>query len=165
MTRPSQPREVRIREYEAADAPALAQVFYDSVRALGPRRYTPAQVAAWAPEPPDPARVRARAADGRTTVVALDALGEVVAYADLEPDGHIDHLYCRPEAAGRGVAEMLLDALVTRAVAAGVAKLHVEASELARGLFERKGFAVIHRREFERRGVKIHNYAMERTLA
>src|SRR6185437_14968862 len=135
------------------------------VQALGPRRYTPEQVAAWAPKPPDPADVRTRALDGRTTLVAIDASGEMVAYGDLEPSGHIDHIYCRPDAAGRGVAEALLDELVARAVRTGAPKLHAEVSELARGLFERKGFVLLRRRDFELRGVAIHNYAMERPLA
>ena len=33
--------------------------------------------------------------------------GRVVAFIDLEPDGHIDRLFCAPEAAGRGVASRL----------------------------------------------------------
>lgn len=103
--------------------------------------------------------------DGRTTLVAVDVSGDVVGYGDLEPNGHIDHLYCRPEAAGAGVASKLLDELVARAKSAGVMRLYVEASELARGLFERKGFTLLRRRDFELRGVQIHNYAMERLLA
>lgn len=159
------PLQVIIREYQEGDAPMLAQVYYSSVRILGLRRYTPKQVAAWAPELPDPTAWQVRAADGRTTLVALDPAGEVIGYGDLERNGHIDHLYCRPNAAGTGAAQMLLDELVARATTAGIPKLYVEASELARGLFERKGFALVRRRDFELRGVRIHNYAMERRLA
>jgi putative acetyltransferase len=153
-----------IRDYRAEDAPPLATLFYDSVRTLGPRRYTSEQAAAWAPEPPDPAVVHARATDGRTTLVAVDGSGEVVAYGDLEGDGHIDHLYCRADAAGAGVASRLLDALLERAAAAGMSRLYVEASELARGLFERKGFTLVRRRDFELRGTVIHNYEMEQRM-
>jgi putative acetyltransferase len=151
-----------IREYRAEDAPLIAKLFYDSVRELGPLHYTPGQVAAWAPETQDRASAHARAADGRTTLVAVYGSGEVLAYGDLEGDGHIDHLYCRPDAAGAGVGSRLLDALLERADAAGMSRLYVEASELARGLFERKGFTLVLRRDFELRGVAIHNYEMER---
>lgn len=89
----------------------------------------------------------------------------MVGYGDLESDGHIDHLYCRPEAAGTGVAATLLEELITRARDSGIERLYVEASELARGLFERRGFTVLHRRDFDVRGVAIHNYAMEKQLA
>lgn len=160
MIAPSLP--FALREYRAGDAPAMAQLYFDSVQALGLRRYSAAQVAAWAPAPADPDAVHARASDGRLTLVAVDETDAVIGYADLEPDGHIDHLYCRPDAAGAGVAEALLDEILARAAAAGMARLYVEASELARGLFVRKGFIVVCRRDFELRGVAIHNYAMER---
>ena len=154
-----------IRPYQAADAEALAQLYFDSARLLGARRYSPDQVAAWAPAPAEASVVHARASDGRTTLVAVGAQGSVLGYGDLERNGHIDHLYCRPEAAGTGVASALLDALQACAAEQGSTRLFVEASELARGLFERKGFTTSHRRDFKVRGVAIHNYAMERWLA
>jgi putative acetyltransferase len=52
----------------------------------------------------------------------------VVAFIDLEPDGHIDRLYAAPEAAGRGVAPRLYDAIETVARAQGIERLFTEAS-------------------------------------
>lgn len=154
-----------LRSYQAADARQLSELYFVSARTLGVRRYSPEQVAAWAPGPADPTLVHARASDGRTTLVAVDAEGIVLGYGDLEADGHIDHLYCRPEAAGAGVAAALLNALVATARDQAIERLFVEASELARGLFERNGFTISRRRDFEVRGVAIHNYAMERRLS
>jgi len=153
-----------IRRYQPGDAAQMARLYFESARQLGPRRYSQEQVEAWAPAPADPAVVHARASDGRLTLVATDARGDVIGYGDLEANGHIDHLYCRPDAAGKGVAGAILDGLVAEAASRGTPRrLHVEASELARGLFERKGFTVVARRDFEVRGVPIHNYAMELT--
>lgn len=42
----------------------------------------------------------------------------------------------------------------------GIRSLFTEASELARRLFERKGFAVVERQDLVIRGVAIHNYRM-----
>lgn len=157
--------EFAIRRYQPGDAVPMAKLYFEAARQLGPRRYSPAQVEAWAPAPADPAAVHARATEGRLTLVAVDARGDVIGYGDLEADGHIDHLYCRPDAAGTGVAGAILDGLIAHAASRGAPRrLHVEASELARGLFERKGFTVLARRDFEVRGVPIHNYAMELTL-
>lgn len=153
-----------LRPYHPADAGQLAELYFDSVRQLGARRYTPAQVVAWAPAPVDPSVVHARASDGRLTLVAVDPEGRVLGYGDLEADGHIDHLYCRPEAAGCGVASALLDALVASPAAIHAGRIYVEASELVRGLFERRGFTTRHRRDLVVRGVPIHNYAMDRVL-
>ncbi len=159
------PLKFYIREYQKGDAPHIAQLFYVSVRGLGPLRYTAEQVAVWAPEPIDPATVHAKTIDGRTTLVAVNASSEVIAYADLEDDGHIDHLYCHPDVSGTGVAEQLLDELLVRAIAARMPRLYTEASELAKGVFKRKGFELVCRRDFELRGVPIHNFAMERLLS
>ena len=90
--------------------------------------------------------------------------GHVVAFIDLEPDGHIDRLFCAPEAAGRGVASRLYDAIETAARAQGIQRLFTEASELARRLFERKGLTVLERQDMILRGVPIHNYRMAKTL-
>ena len=154
-----------IRAYRDGDASALADIFYDSVRQAARRDYSEEQVAAWAPVKPDPARFVARAADGRLTLVAADEDDVPVAYGDLELNGHIDHLYCRPDKVGSGIASRLYDEIERRARAMGISRLFVEASEAARRLFLRKGFAVTARRDFDRNGIALHNYAMEKTLA
>ena len=46
----------------------------------------------------------------------------------------------------------------------GIKRLFTEASELARRLFERKGFAVVERQDLVVCGVAIHNYRMAKAL-
>ena len=154
----------RIRPFRVGDAPALADLFHASVREVGSRDYSPEQVRAWSPVPPNPARYVEHASDGRTLLVAVNREDQPIAYGDLETDGHIDHLYCRPDCVGRGVASALYDCLERAAIEQRIALLIVEASEAARGLFERKGFTVEERREFPMNGVLIHNYRMTKQL-
>jgi putative acetyltransferase len=156
---------VRVRPFRPPDAPALARIFHAAVHGIAARHYSPAQIAAWAPAVPDPARFLARGTDGRTLLVAEGEDGAPVAYGDVEPDGHIDHLFCRPDAAGTGVTATLYEALEAAAIAQGIARLYTEASEPARRFFEKRGFTLLHRRDFELAGVPIHNYAMEKRLA
>ena len=156
--------EVTIRPYTANDASALATLFFVSVRQAGLKDYTGEQVSAWAPEPPDPNRFHDWATDGRAVLVAVNDQAEPVAYGDLEPDGHIDHLYCRPDFVGLGVASRLYYALEAAARLQGMPRVYVEASEAARRLFIRKGFSIAGRRDFMLRGVAIHNYAMAKEL-
>lgn len=155
---------VRVRAFRPDDAPALARLFHEAVNQIASLHYSPAQVAAWSPAPPDPGRFVARGADGRILLVAEDSTGAPLAYGDVEADGHIDHLFCRPDAAGTGVAATLYAALEAAALAQGNARLYTEASEPARRFFERRGFAVLHRRDFQLAGVAIHNYAMEKRI-
>lgn len=156
--------EVTIRNYERRDAAAVADVFYRSDREVALSDYTAEQVKAWVPGRWDAEQEYQRSGDGRLVLVAASGSGHVVAFIDLERDGHIDRLFCAPEAAGRGVASQLYDAIETAAHAQGIARLFTEASELARRLFERKGFTVLERQDKVLRGVHIHNYRMAKTL-
>ena len=154
-----------IRSYKPSDADALSALYRRSVEALGPRHYGAAQVAAWAALAPSPERLRATRADGRWTFVGVDANDRPLAFADLEPDGHIHYFYCAPEAAGSGIAGALYAALERRAREGGLKRLHVEASAGARGFFRRQGFAELVRHDFAiSDGVAIHNFAMVKDL-
>ena len=153
------------RPFQDRDAQALSRVFFDSVRQAALSDYSPAQVEAWAPAPPDPARFASKAGDGRLFLVAVIEQDEPIAFGDLEADGHIDYLYCRPDFVGKGVASALYDRLEHHASERAMPRLYTEASELARRLFERKGFVVIARRDLIVNGVALHNYAMEKTLS
>lgn len=156
---------MEIRRFRDTDAPALAAIFVSSVREIGGRHYTADQVAAWAPSLPDADVFTRRASDGRTFLVAIGESGRPVAYGDLEADGHIDHLYCSPEAAGRGVARQLYEELERVARSAGIHALFLEASEPAKSFFRKQGFKLIGRNEFKLNGVEIHNYRMRKSIS
>jgi putative acetyltransferase len=156
--------QVTVRTYEPRDAAGLADVFYRSVREVARSDYTDDQVKAWVPGPLNVEREHLRSSDGRLVLVAANEQDGVVAFIDLEPDGHIDRLYCAPEAAGRGIASRLYDGLEAAAREQGIARLFTEASELARRFFEGKGFVVLERQDKILRGVPIHNYRMAKTL-
>jgi ribosomal protein S18 acetylase RimI-like enzyme len=68
------------------------------------------------------------------------------------------------KAAGQGIASRLYDVMEAAARQQGITSLFTEASELARRLFERKGFTVVERQDLVVRGVAIHNYRMAKTL-
>lgn len=156
--------EVTIRAYDPRHAAALADVFFRSVRQVALAHYTPAQVRAWVPEPRTAEWAHEEASDGRLVLVAANKNDRPVAYIDLEPNGHIDRVFCAPEAAGQGIASRLYDAVEPAARELGIRSLFTEASELAKRLFERKGFAVVERQDLMVRGVPIHNYRMVKAL-
>jgi hypothetical protein len=71
--------------------------------------------------------------------------------------------YCHPDVSGTGVADQSLDELLVR-VAASISKLYAEASELTKGVFRRRGFELVCRRDFRLRGIPIHKFAIGRLL-
>lgn len=155
---------MKTRKYKPSDAAQIAELFQRSVLELGPRFYSDAQVAAWAARGPSPDRVRARNADGLITFVKVDDNDRVMAYAELETDGHIDQVYAHPDVAGQGFVSALMEELEIHARAMGLRTLYSEASEGARPLFLKKGFVDQGRRDFEIGSVSIHNYAMRKAL-
>lgn len=154
--------DLSIRPYQPADAPALSALYERAVRQLGARDYTGPQIEAWASLAPSAEALDDRMRDGRTRLVALT--DDIAGFVDVEPDGHIDLLYVAPAAAGSGVARTLLETAEALAPLSGATRLYAEASETARPVFERLGFAVVARRDFEVAGVPIHNWAVEKAL-
>ena len=152
-----------IRPFEAADAETLATLFHASVRKAGIREYSAEQVAAWSSSKPDPDSYL-RQAFGRTFLVAVDDENCPIGYGDLEPDCHIDHLYCLPDLVGTGVGSAIYAAIEASAKRAGMPLLFVDASEGARRLFERRGFSVDARNDFTIDGVAIHNYRVSKPI-
>ncbi len=157
-----------IRPFDHADAPALANITLAAIRAVGSARYSPQQVNAWVARHPAPERFTTRAKNGARIFIAAAQDDQPVAYSLLEPDGHLDMLYCHPDHTRRGLADLLLRAAEGYARTAAMKYLFTEASELARPAFERAGYVVLHRRDFDieldGKPVPIHNYAMEKPL-
>jgi putative acetyltransferase len=157
--------EARIRGYEAGDACAIARLFYETVRSVNRADYSEEQVEAWAPVVPDKQAWHARMSkpDRRTLVAEED--GEVVGFAELEDDGHLDMLYVRRDAVGRGLGRRLYEAIEGEARGSGVGRIFTEASITARPFFEQHGFRVVREQRVTRREVEMINFAMEKPLA
>lgn len=155
---------MQVRAFRPEDGERLGIIFYRSVREGARRAYSGEQVEAWAQSVPPGSFYEKKAVDGRMILVTVDDSDKPVAYGDLEPTGHIDHLFCHPDAIGTGAASKLYDRLEIQGRDWGLARLFVEASEVARPFFERKGFADRGRKDFIMRGVLMHHYDMEKYL-
>lgn len=135
---------------------------------MGARHYSPEQVSAWGSRYRSSTGLAKRSETGADIWVACPDDNPPVAYTLLEPDGHLDMLYCHPDHTRRGVADALLSQAEEFARDIGLKRLHTEASELARSAFERAGYAVDTRQNFTiaygEQEVAIHNYEMSRPL-
>jgi putative acetyltransferase len=154
-----------IRAYEADDASAIARLFYETVRCVNQADYSEEQVEAWAPAVPDQQAWHARMSEpDRLTLVAQED-DEVVGFAELEDDGHLDMLYLHEDAVGWGVGRRLYEAVEGEARGSGVGRIFTEASVTARPFLERNGFRVVREQRISCRGVEMTNFAMEKQLA
>jgi putative acetyltransferase len=131
----------RIRPYRAEDREATAGVFYRAVREGTEGAYTERQREAWAPrrEPnwdkPDKLLVQ-------WAWVAEADDGHLLGFMSLEPGGYLDMAFVIPEVMGGDVAPALHAALNARAREAGLTRLTVRTSILARRFFLKQGWQV-----------------------
>lgn len=127
-----------LRPFLPADTPLLREIFRDSIEDLTADDYTETQQEAWASVADDEKEFGKKLA-GELTLVATFS-GSPVGFASLAGKDKINMLYVHPAASGQGVAAMLIDALEKLAGSRGAAKLMVDASDSARGFFEKRGY-------------------------
>jgi len=151
-----------LRPYLPADAELLAQIFRAAVEELTGEDYSEAQQAAWAAAAEDEADFAKRLADQLTLVATLD--GSPVGFASLKGPDEIDMLYVHPAAAGQGAATMLTDALEKLAASRGAKRLTTDASDTARGFFEKRGYAAARRNTVARGDEWLASTTMEKQL-
>ncbi len=151
-----------IREFTITDTQQILQLFHDTVHRINIRDYSQAQVDAWAPEYVDVQKWIERMQD-RMTYVAEEN-GKAIGFAEIEGNGHIGCFYAHADYQNMGVGTALFQQIQLTAKNLGLQKLSAEVSITAKPFFERMGFTAIAPQEVERRGVKLINYVMEKSL-
>jgi putative acetyltransferase len=153
---------VALRPYVPADAKRCAEIFRASIEELAAEDYDTDQREAWAARADDEEAFGARLAGALTLLAVID--GEIAGFASLVRAEEIDLLFVDPEFARQGIGRALVDALTKLAEARGAKRLTTEASEVARPLFERLGFAA-HKRNLVRVGDQwLANTTMTKSL-
>ncbi len=151
-----------IRQYQDRDFEPVVALFTDTVRRVNIRDYSPEQVAAWAPQPPDLARWRERLAGLTLWVAGSDS--DLLGFCGLGADGLVDLLYVDYRFQRQGVARRLYEHLETESRRRRIRRLFTGSSITARPFFESMGFDVLREQWVELRGVRFRNYAMERHI-
>ncbi|MPZ54897.1 MAG: GNAT family N-acetyltransferase [Rhizobiales bacterium] len=150
-----------MRPFLPADAPVLTEIFRASVEELTGDDYSGAQQDAWASFADGEAFTQKLA--GQLTLVATFA-GSPVGFASLEDNKTIDMLYVHPAVARKGVGTMLCDALEKLAGARGTTRLTTDASDTARGFFEKRGYVAQQRNTVMCGGEWLANTTMTKDL-
>ena len=145
------------------DAPLLAEIFRTAIEELTADDYSEAQQEAWASAADDEEDFGARLAGELTLVATYD--GAPVGFASLADNTRIDMLYVHPAASGQGAGAMLCDALEKLAAARSSKELTVDASDSARGFFEKRGFSAQSRNTVSLGGEWLTNTTMKKPLA
>ena len=155
--------KLALRPYLVVDTPVLAEIFRESVTDLTSDDYSESQQQAWLAALDDLEAFAKRLGSQLTLIATLQ--GSPVGFASLATGGKIDLIYVHPVAAGQGVGAMLTDALEKLAGARGAAKLIVDASDTARGFFEKRGYVAQQRNSISAGDEWLANTTMHKQLA
>ncbi|MDO9402599.1 MAG: GNAT family N-acetyltransferase [Polaromonas sp.] len=154
---------IAIRDFRPGDESALRDLFHASVQNLTASHYSQEQRDAWAPADHDVKAWGERIRHNRPFIAESD--GVIAGFADLQPDGYIDHFFVSSECARRGVAAALMVHIHEAANARGIPQLYSNVSLTAEGFFQKCGFRVAERQLVDVRGQRLANARMEKSLA
>ncbi len=149
----------QVRPYRADDRAAMAEVFYRAVREGAKGAYSEAQLEAWAPQV-EPNWERPDKLLDQWAWVAVDERGTMLGFMSLDHTGYLDMAFVIPEAKGTAVARTLYEALLARAREAGLKRLTVRASILARKFLLKQGWQVDKQHMHEAAGQIYETYLM-----
>jgi putative acetyltransferase len=154
--------QLAMRPMLPTDVPLLAEIFRAAIEELTADDYSEAQQEAWAAAADDEETFGAKLAHELTLVATYG--GAAVGFAALADNTRIDMLYVHPTASGQGAGAMLCDALEKLAAGRGAKEISVDASDAARGFFEKRGFAPQSRNTVSLGGEWLANTTMTKPL-
>ena len=153
---------MKVRLFQPEDTEQIARLFYDTVRNINIRDYSPARVMAWSPEDLY-WRNWLELCSTRFTYVAVDNQ-KILGFGELEANGHIDCFYIHYQYQRRGVGSSIYKAIEAKAKELNSTRLFTEASITAKPFFIEHGFKVINPQQVSCRGQTFTNYSMEKEL-
>lgn len=154
---------VVIRRSRKRDLPAIAQLFYHTVRRVNARDYSATQIDAWAPRVYPAAWWRRRLA-GQLVYVA-EHNGAVIGFASLAPGGYLDCCYVHHDWQRRGVGSRLVQAIESEARRLRIARLTAEVSISARAFFGAMGFCAVRQQIKRYRNRSFRQLCMEKRIS
>jgi len=127
-----------VRKFKRGDEQELWLLFYNTIHNINARDYNTTQIQAWAPDDIDMCFVASKYQSINPFVVIKNK--QIVAYADIQANGYIDHFYCHHDYQGQGIGRVLFNTLENTAREAGIQTMFSNVSITARAFFQAMGF-------------------------
>lgn len=151
-----------IRLLSKGEETLLFSIYYSAIHGTAAKDYTSEQIEAWAPKDFDMSEWQKKIQELKPFVVELD--GKIIAYADLQEKGYIDHFFVSAEYARKGIGSALMAHLHKTAKQFQIKTLYSHVSKTAEPFFTQHGFSVVKRNLVSVRGVEMENALMEKEL-
>jgi len=151
-----------LRPFLPSDVARLQDLVAQSIEELTQDDYDEDQRLAWMSGVSDAKAFGDRLAGNLTLIVESD--GDVLGFASLKDNKHIDLVFVHPYAAGDGVGTALVEALEKLAVARGADTLTADVSDTAHDFFEERGYVPMQRNNIPIGDVWLANTTMSKPL-
>ena len=145
-----------IREYQATDCKALAELFYDTVHNVNAKDYTKEQLDVWATGKVDIDQWNQSLLEHYSLIALCN--GTMIGFGDIDKTGYLDRLYVHKDYQRKGVASAICNKLEKMVKG----KIITHASVTARPFFEKRGYRVIKEQQVVRQGIALKNFIMEK---
>lgn len=115
-------------------------MYYNTTRLINGQDYTQEQVRRWAPD-----QIESGWSErlSRKNPFIAEHDGQIIGFAELEADGHIDRFYCHHQWQRKGVGKQLYKAMEDEASRVKIHLLFAEVSVTAREFFLSRGFEIV----------------------
>jgi putative acetyltransferase len=147
-----------IRRYRIGEEKELRDIFFSSVQENAVGYYSQAQLSAWASEDNDFELWKMRIKHINPFVLVEN--DKILAYADLQTTGYIDHFFIRGGHAHKGLGSILMTHIINQAKKDGMNELSSNVSLAAQRFFSKFGFKIVKRKEVNIKGINIENALM-----
>ncbi len=153
--------EIRTRQAEEKDLPQILVLFTETVQEICSKDYTPEQVKVWVQSAQNPTRWL-HAIEHHYFMVAENE-AEIVGFASLDA-AYINFMYVHKNYQGKGIASLLLEGIIRKAISEGRTTLSSDVSITARSFFEGKGFISVRQNLKELQSILLTNFTMRCSL-
>ncbi|WP_293933305.1 GNAT family N-acetyltransferase [Iodobacter sp.] len=154
---------LHIRRYRPEDAAELHDLYYTSIHQACQNDYTASQLDGWAPQRFDRGRWLKLLELLNPRIV--ECKGQLVAYADLQQSGLMNHFFVHGEWQGKGVGKVLLRHLEDLAFELKLPEISCFISISGQPFFKSHGFKVDYSLSSEVHGQWIENARMYKQIA
>jgi putative acetyltransferase len=151
---------LQLRKASETDIEQIGLLFKETILHKNVRDYEPEQVKAWASGYNETDKWKKKIAEQYFLVAIED--DTLCGMASITPKGYIDYMFVGKDHQGKGVASMLFNALMLKAVEWKVKKLTADVSITAKPFFLHKGFLVVREQEVLLKGIYLTNFYMEK---
>ena len=149
---------MKVRKFVNGDEQELWELFYNTIHTINIHDYNQTQIDSWAPKELDISIAIKKFREINPFVVTKEE--KIIAYADIQPDGYIDHFYCHHKFQRQGVGKLLFSVLKKEAEKNDISQMYSNVSITAKPFFEAMGFLVEKEQLLQVKNQELKNFRM-----